>query len=154
MSWDLLLMVFLHVNYLCLMMRKNQINLSALNTADMLKYIKVIFQGPVVFLSRGRGGGWRSEDFGYVAKMCCNILVPLPPPYFQLIGSHFSTIPLFTLLAVRYFPSIPWENHEIPKILLRPPSPPAKARNNDCSLSNINTTYIMSIMYLSVSSLW
>ena len=103
-------MVFLHVNYLCLMMRKNQINLSALNTADMFKYIKVIFQGPVVFLLRGRGGGgWRSEDFGYVAKMCCNILVPLPPlpPYFQLIGSHFSTIPLFTLLAVRYFPSIP-----------------------------------------------
>lgn len=56
MSWDLLLTVFLHVNYLCLMMRKNQINLSALNTADMLKYIKVIFQGPVVFLLRGRGG--------------------------------------------------------------------------------------------------
>ena len=79
MSWDLLLMVFLHVNYLCLMMRKNQINLSALNTADMLKYIKVIFQGPVVFFIAGEGGGWRSEDFGNVAKTCCNILVPLPP---------------------------------------------------------------------------
>ena len=50
-------MVFLHVNYLCLMMRKNQINLSALNTADMLKYIKVIFQGPVVFFIAGEGGG-------------------------------------------------------------------------------------------------
>lgn len=154
MSWDLLLMVFLHVNYLCLMMRKNQINLSALNTADMLKYIKVIFQGPVVFLSRGRGGGGGRKILVMSRKCAVIFLFPSPPPYFQLIGSHFSTIPLFTLLAVRYFPSIPWENHEIPKILLRPPSPPAKARNNDCSLSNINTTYIMSIMYLSVSSLW
>ena len=50
-------MVFLHVNYLCLTMRKNQINLSALNTADMLKYIKVILQGPVVFFIAREGGG-------------------------------------------------------------------------------------------------
>lgn len=50
-------MVFLHVNYLCLTMRKNQINLSAMNTADMLKYIKVIFQGPIVFFIAGEGAG-------------------------------------------------------------------------------------------------
>ena len=43
------------------MMRKNQINLSALNTADMLKYIKVIFQGPVVFFLSGGGGGGGGE---------------------------------------------------------------------------------------------
>ena len=58
-------MVFLHVNYLCLMMRKNQINLSALNTADMLKYIKVIFQGPVVFFFAGGGGGVVGGRFFY-----------------------------------------------------------------------------------------
>lgn len=150
MSWDLLLMVFLHVNYLCLTMRKNQINLSAMNTADMLKYIKVIFQGPVVFLSRGRGGRGGGRKILVMSRKCAVIFL-FPSPS---LGSHFSTIPLFTLLAVRYFPSIPCEYHEIPKILLRPPSPPAKARNNDCSLININTTYIMSIMNLSVSSLW
>ena len=119
MSWDLLLMVFLHVNYLCLMMRKNKINLSAMNTADMLKYIKVILQGPVVFLSRGRGGGGGRKIL--VMSRKCAVIFLFPSPS---LGSHFSTIPLFTLLAVRYFPSIPCEYHEIPKILLGPPSPP------------------------------
>ena len=127
MSWDLLLMVFLHVNYLCLMMRKNQINLSALNTADMLKYIKVIFQGPVVFLSRGRGGGWRSEDFGYVAITCCNILVPLPP-LFPVNWQSFFYHPSFYFVGSEIFPLHSLRKPCDPQNPPSPPPPPPPLR--------------------------
>ena len=153
MSWDLLLMVFLHVNYLCLMMRKNQINLSALNTADMLKYIKVIFQGPVVFLSRGRGGGGGRKIL-VMSRKCAVIFFFPSPPLFPVNWQSFFYHPSFYFVGSETFPlhslRKPCDTQNPPS----PPLPPAKARNNDCSLSNINTTYVMSIMYLSVSSLW
>ena len=111
---------FLARYYLCLMMRKNQVNLSALNTADMLKYIKVIFQGPVVFLFRGRGGGGGGRKILVMSRKCAVIfLFPSPPPpLFPVNWQSFFYHPSFYFVGSEIFPlhslRKPWDTQNPP----------------------------------------
>ena len=89
-----------------------------------------------------------------MSRKCAVIFLFPSPPLFPVNWQSFFYHPSFYFVGSETFPlhslRKPCDTQNPPS----PPLPPAKARNNDCSLSNINTTYVMSIMYLSVSSLW